>query len=64
MLPIIETERLMLRPFDLTDAQKVEQVFSDKRIAETTLIVPYPFPKEKALSWIAAHQKRADKGEA
>ncbi|MGE5544537.1 MAG: GNAT family N-acetyltransferase, partial [Bacillota bacterium] len=64
MIPILETERLILRPFVLTDTQKAAQLFGDKRIAETTLIVPYPFTKEEALSWISTHQERAAKGEA
>ncbi len=64
MIPILETERLILRPFDLTDAEKVEQLFGDIKIAETTIIVPHPFPKEIALSWISSHQERAAKGEA
>ena len=53
---VIETERLVLRPFRLTDAQRVKTLAGDRRIYETTLSVPYPYEDGMAEAWIATHQ--------
>lgn len=52
----IYTERLILRPFTLTDAPLVKALAGDRRIYETTLFVPYPYEDGMAESWIATHQ--------
>ena len=64
MIPILETERLLLRPFEQSDAEKVEQLAGHKKVAETTLLIPHPYPKGLALTWIASHQEQASEGEA
>jgi ribosomal-protein-alanine N-acetyltransferase len=64
MIPILETERLLLRPYELSDAERVEQLAGHKKVAETTLHIPHPYPKGLASSWIASHQERASKGES
>ncbi|HYY29533.1 MAG TPA: GNAT family N-acetyltransferase [Chthoniobacterales bacterium] len=53
---VIETERLVLRPFRLTDAARVKMLAGDRRIYETTLSVPYPYEDGMAEAWIATHQ--------
>jgi [ribosomal protein S5]-alanine N-acetyltransferase len=53
---VIETERLVLRPFRLTDAPRVKTLAGDRRIYETTLSVPYPYDDGVAETWIATHQ--------
>ena len=35
--PTLRTERLVLRPFDLTDAAEAQRLAKDKAIADTTL---------------------------
>jgi [ribosomal protein S5]-alanine N-acetyltransferase len=53
----IRTERLILRPFTLTDAPQVKALAGDRRIYETTLCVPYPYLDGMAESWISMHQR-------
>jgi RimJ/RimL family protein N-acetyltransferase len=53
----IWTERLILRPFVLTDAPQVKALAGHQRIYESTLCVPYPYEDGMAQSWIATHQR-------
>ncbi len=52
----IHTERLVLRPFTLTDAPRVKALAGDRRIYETTLLIPHPYEEGMAEAWIATHQ--------
>jgi [ribosomal protein S5]-alanine N-acetyltransferase len=52
----IYTDRLVLRPFTLTDAPQVKTLAGDREIYETTLFVPYPYEDGMAESWISTHQ--------
>jgi ribosomal-protein-alanine N-acetyltransferase len=54
---LIRTERLILRPFTLTDAPQVKALAGDQRIYETTLCIPNPYEEGMAESWIATHQR-------
>ena len=53
----IRTERLIPRPFSLTDAPRVKVLAGNQRIYETTLCIPYPYENEVAESWISTHQR-------
>ena len=53
----IRTERLILRPFTLTDAPQVKALAGDQRIYKTTLCIPNPYQEGMAESWIATHQR-------
>lgn len=55
--PILKSDRLILRPFSLDDAQTVQKLAGDKRIADTTLMIPHPYPGGAAEEWISTHQK-------
>lgn len=54
-LPTLETDRLILRPFDVSDAQAVTDLLQDKRIHQCTQNIPYPYQLPMAFEWIAAH---------
>ncbi len=60
--PILETTRLILRPFTLADAPVVERLVSDYAIADTTLNIPHPYPPGAAESWIRTHPERFAQG--
>jgi len=41
--PIIQTDRLVLRPFTLADAPDVQRLAGDRDIASTTSNLPHPY---------------------
>jgi ribosomal-protein-alanine N-acetyltransferase len=55
-LPRLETARLVLRPFTVADAPAVQQHCGDRRIADTTLLIPHPYPDGAAETFIASHR--------
>jgi ribosomal-protein-alanine N-acetyltransferase len=60
--PTIHSERLTLRPFDLSDAPAVAAICADKDIAANTLFVPHPYALADAESWLRNHQETFDSG--
>jgi RimJ/RimL family protein N-acetyltransferase len=60
--PILETERLTLRPFRPDDASRIQELAGDKDIASTTIEIPHPYRLEDGLSWISTHQKQFNEG--
>src|SRR5579871_6067816 len=62
-LPTLETERLILRPFEMADATAVQFMASAREIADTTLNVPHPYPDDGAVTWIASHSARVEQGQ-
>ena len=60
--PILETERLILRPFVDGDAPRVAELAGDKAISDTTVRIPHPYSEEEALLWIGRHKSIRDKG--
>jgi ribosomal-protein-alanine N-acetyltransferase len=64
--PVLETERLRLRPFALSDAPAVKTLAGAREIAATTLTVPHPYEDGMAEAWIETHGPayEADRGAA
>lgn len=50
--PVIESDRLSLRPLALSDLPHLERWAADRRIAEGTRSIPHPLPQGAALSFI------------
>lgn len=61
--PILETERLRLRPFAASDAVDVQRLAGDRAVADTTLNVPHPYEVGAAEQWISTHQPKFEAGE-
>lgn len=62
--PTLQTERLILRPFNLDDATAVQRLAGDRAIASTTTAIPHPYEDGVAERWILTHQQRFDSGES
>ena len=62
-LPTLETARLRLRPFSVTDAECVRTLAGDWEIADKTLTVPHPYEEGVAEAWIATHRPGFRRGE-
>jgi RimJ/RimL family protein N-acetyltransferase len=58
--PTLETERLVLRPLDLSDAKDVQRLAGDPAIADTTLNIPHPYEDGVAEEWISKEQEAFD----
>ena len=53
--PTLETERLRLRPFSLTDVGTVQALAGAREVAATTLNIPHPYEDGMAEAWIRTH---------
>ena len=62
--PTLTTNRLILRPFTLADAPKVQQLVNNKAIAQNIPNIPHPYPEGEAERWINSHQNVSWEGES
>ena len=61
--PRLETARLLLRQFALSDAADVQRLAGDRAIADTTLMIPHPYEDGMAEQWIGTHAPKFEAGE-
>lgn len=61
-IPRLTTDRLRLRPFDMTDVDRVHELLAVPEIADTTLNIAHPYPEGAAAAWISGHQQAAGEG--
>jgi ribosomal-protein-alanine N-acetyltransferase len=50
--PMLETERLFLRPLVLQDAPVLQRLAGRREIADTTISIPHPYSDLQAAQWI------------
>lgn len=55
--PKLRTPRLVLRPFEASDAADVQRLAGDPAIADTTLNIPHPYEDGMAEAWIATQDR-------
>ena len=60
--PILQTTRLMLRPFTMADAPAVKRLAGAPEVADTTLSLPHPYPDGAAEEWIGTHAEQFASG--
>jgi ribosomal-protein-alanine N-acetyltransferase len=54
-IPLLETTRLMLRPFAADDAPMVQKLAGEEEVARNTLAMPFPYLEGMAEAWIGTH---------
>ena len=59
---MIETKRLIIRPFVPTDAKRVYECCNDYEVVKTTLGIPWPYSEKMAESWIGRKAEEAKNG--
>lgn len=58
----IITERLILRPFRLSDSERVAELAGEKVIADMTAAIPHPYKPNMAVEWINTHESFFNEG--
>src|SRR5262245_55275775 len=53
-VPVLETERLRLRPARLADARAIAALANDRRIAENTARIPHPYTLDDAEAFLTS----------
>ncbi|MBJ7556988.1 GNAT family N-acetyltransferase [Marinomonas spartinae] len=56
MIPTLESQRIVLRPYQLLDAANVQRLAGDKIIADMTANIPHPYLDGMAEEWISKHE--------
>ena len=64
MPPTLQTERLILRPFTLADAEAVTALVSPREIALSTISIPHPYDRSMAEAWIGTLGGAFERGDS
>jgi ribosomal-protein-alanine N-acetyltransferase len=55
--PTLHTERLILRPHTIWDADDLQKLINDKDIASTTTNIPFPYALEDAIDFLSKREE-------
>src|SRR5690348_15876771 len=61
-IAVLETKRLVLRAPRLEDAKAIAAIANDRRIAENTARIPYPYRPADAEAWISSTSLNLEPG--
>ncbi len=61
-IPTLISNRLILRPFALSDSKQVQRQAGNPSVAATTATIPHPYPDGAAEEWISLHAEWFQKG--
>ncbi len=57
-IPTLRAGRVVLRAFDVSDAETLEEAIDDAEVAAGTLTIPHPYPRGSGRPWIEQHGER------
>ena len=60
--PTLQTARLVLRPYTLSDVADLVRLAGAREVAATTLRIPHPYTEQAAVDFVAASKAEADTG--
>ena len=60
----LESERLLLRKYEMSDREDAYQVISKREISDSMITIPHPYPKELVESWLIYLQSSFEGGTA
>ena len=60
--PVLQTQRLLLRPFVPGDAAAVARLAGDREVAAPTLNIPHPYHEADARDWFETHPRDLAEG--
>lgn len=62
-MKILESTRLLFRPFQSQDAELIYTYLQEKEIIDNTISIPYPYEKGMAEGWMATHEEQRKHGD-
>jgi len=54
--PVLETPRLRMRPLERSDTSAIQHAASARKIADTMISLPHPYPAGEAERYVAKQQ--------
>lgn len=62
--PSLATERILLRPMELSDASDIMRLAGDRDVASNALSIPHPYEEGMAEEWIRSQKEQYKEGQA